>query len=31
MIREFPPATVILPGHGPASVLEQELLDNPYL
>ena len=30
-IREFPPATVILPGHGPASVLEQELLDNPYL
>jgi glyoxylase-like metal-dependent hydrolase (beta-lactamase superfamily II) len=30
-IRQFPPATVILPGHGPASVLEQELLDNPYL
>lgn len=30
-IREFPPATVILPGHGPASVLERELLDNPYL
>jgi glyoxylase-like metal-dependent hydrolase (beta-lactamase superfamily II) len=30
-IRELPPATVILPGHGPASVLEQELLDNPYL
>ncbi len=30
-IREFPPQTVILPGHGPASVLEQELLDNPYL
>ena len=30
-IREFPPATVILPGHGPASILEQELLDNPYL
>jgi glyoxylase-like metal-dependent hydrolase (beta-lactamase superfamily II) len=30
-IRELPPTTVILPGHGPASVLEQELLDNPYL
>ena len=30
-IRQFPPATVILPGHGPASVLKQELLDNPYL
>lgn len=30
-IRQFPPATIILPGHGPASVLEQELLDNPYL
>jgi glyoxylase-like metal-dependent hydrolase (beta-lactamase superfamily II) len=30
-IRQFPPATIILPGHGPASVLERELLDNPYL
>ena len=30
-IRQFPPSTILLPGHGPASVLEQELLDNPYL
>jgi glyoxylase-like metal-dependent hydrolase (beta-lactamase superfamily II) len=30
-IREFPPATVILPGHGPGSVLERERKDNPYL
>ena len=30
-IRELPPLTIILPGHGPASVLELELKDNPYL
>ncbi|MCU0275303.1 MAG: MBL fold metallo-hydrolase [Acidobacteria bacterium] len=30
-IREFPAATVILPGHGEGSVLEIELKDNPYL
>lgn len=30
-IREFPPATVILPGHGEASTLERELAANPYL
>ena len=30
-IRDFPPATVILPGHGESSLLEQELRDNPYL
>ena len=28
-IREFPPATVILPGHGPASILERELPTTP--
>ena len=30
-IRELPANTLILPGHGPGSVLEQELLSNPYL
>ncbi len=30
-IRELPAHTVILPGHGPASVLELELRENPYL
>jgi glyoxylase-like metal-dependent hydrolase (beta-lactamase superfamily II) len=30
-IRKFPAATVILPGHGAASILEQELKSNPYL
>lgn len=30
-IRELPPETIVLPGHGPASVLELELKDNPYL
>jgi hydroxyacylglutathione hydrolase len=30
-IKKFPAATVILPGHGEASVLEQELKSNPYL
>jgi hydroxyacylglutathione hydrolase len=30
-IREFPPRTFILPGHGQCSVLEHELKNNPYL
>lgn len=30
-IKKFPAATVILPGHGAASILEQELKSNPYL
>jgi hydroxyacylglutathione hydrolase len=30
-IRALPPQTVILPGHGPGSVLEHELKSNPYL
>jgi hydroxyacylglutathione hydrolase len=30
-IREFPAATIILPGHGEASTLERELAANPYL
>lgn len=30
-IRKFPAATVILPGHGEPSILEQELKSNPYL
>jgi glyoxylase-like metal-dependent hydrolase (beta-lactamase superfamily II) len=30
-IRKFPAATVILPGHGATSILEQELKSNPYL
>jgi hydroxyacylglutathione hydrolase len=30
-IKLFPAATIILPGHGESSVLEQELLSNPYL
>ncbi|TFG80116.1 MAG: MBL fold metallo-hydrolase [Chrysiogenales bacterium] len=30
-IRKFAAATVILPGHGAASILEQELKSNPYL
>jgi len=30
-IRKFPLATVILPGHGASSILEQELKSNPYL
>lgn len=30
-IRTLPPRTLILPGHGPSSVLEHELQSNPYL
>jgi len=30
-IKKYPAATVILPGHGAASILEQELKSNPYL
>lgn len=30
-IREFSPATIILPGHGETSTLERELATNPYL
>lgn len=30
-IRAFSPATIILPGHGASSTLEQELVSNPYL
>ncbi len=30
-IKEFPPRTLILPGHGECSVLEYELKNNPYL
>ena len=30
-IRKFPAVTVILPGHGEPSTLEQELKTNPYL
>jgi hydroxyacylglutathione hydrolase len=30
-IRKFPASTVILPGHGEISILEQELKSNPYL
>jgi hydroxyacylglutathione hydrolase len=30
-IKTLPPRTVILPGHGPSSVLEHELQSNPYL
>lgn len=30
-IKQFPPATILLPGHGEASVLERELKSNPYL
>jgi len=30
-IRKFPPATIVLPGHGEASTLERELATNPYL
>lgn len=30
-IKEFPPRTVVLPGHGESSVLEHELKYNPYL
>jgi hydroxyacylglutathione hydrolase len=30
-IRKFPVPTVILPGHGETSILEQELKSNPYL
>ncbi|MFH5823234.1 MBL fold metallo-hydrolase [Georgenia sp. AZ-5] len=29
--RALPPATVLLPGHGPATVLAHELATNPYL
>ncbi len=29
--RFFPRKTIILPGHGPSSILEQELATNPYL
>lgn len=30
-LKEFPPSTIILPGHGEQSTLERELLSNPYL
>lgn len=30
-IKKFPAPTVILPGHGETSILEQELKSNPYL
>jgi hydroxyacylglutathione hydrolase len=30
-IREFPAATIVLPGHGEDSTLERELATNPYL
>lgn len=30
-IRKFPAATIILPGHGEISNLEQEMKSNPYL
>lgn len=30
-IKKFPPASIVLPGHGGASTLEQELATNPYL
>ena len=30
-IKTLPPRTIILPGHGPSSVLEHELQGNPYL
>jgi hydroxyacylglutathione hydrolase len=30
-IKGFPPATIILPGHGESSILEHELKHNPYL
>jgi hydroxyacylglutathione hydrolase len=30
-IRQFPPSTIILPGHGESSTLEAELATNPYL
>ncbi|HOW43655.1 MAG TPA: MBL fold metallo-hydrolase [Candidatus Aminicenantes bacterium] len=30
-IRLLPPATRVLPGHGPESLLERELSENPYL
>lgn len=31
MAREIPPATVLLCGHGPATTMERELRDNPFL
>lgn len=30
-IRLLPPATKVLPGHGPESLLERELSENPFL
>jgi hydroxyacylglutathione hydrolase len=30
-ITKLPPETIILPGHGPASTLERELKENPFL
>jgi len=30
-IKKFPVQTIILPGHGETSILEQELKSNPYL
>jgi hydroxyacylglutathione hydrolase len=30
-IKKLPPATIVLPGHGEPSTLEQELATNPYL
>lgn len=31
LIRELPPETLILPGHGPASTVAQELQRNPFV
>lgn len=31
MIERLPPGTVVHPGHGPATTLEQELASNPFL
>lgn len=31
LAQVLPPATVLLPGHGPATVLSRELATNPYL
>ena len=31
LMRELPPATVVAPGHGPATTLERELATNPFL
>jgi len=31
VFKDYPPATIIYPGHGPASVLRKEFSENPYL